>query len=75
MRFTKLQAREGREKGRATRSAKSAHRLQHLIELSAKGMPKPEAALHVGLTVYGVDALLRNKLGSKRWPIQTGNAA
>ena len=69
------EAAQARAKGQAVRQAKSAHRLQHLIALSAKGMSKQEAALHVGMTVGGVGSLLTKAFGSKRWPIQTGDAA
>lgn len=67
---TRYEARLARERSALLRQAKAQHRLRHLVQLSAKGMSKQDAARHVGMTVAGVGSLLTKHLGTKRWPIQ-----
>lgn len=44
--------------------------MEQLRQHSAAGSTKREAAEAIGMTMAGVDALLRRRLGTGAWPIE-----
>jgi len=56
-------------KSRVFRCARARARLRIVEDASAAGKSKAEAAQLAGITIGGLDSLLRDRCGSKRWPI------
>lgn len=61
---------KGQAKGRATKSARSNLRWQKARDISDSGGTKADAMTATGLTLDGLNSLLRNRTGSQQWPIQ-----
>lgn len=60
----------GQRKGRATRVARAAARMNRLRALSDEGVTMEDAAQAVGMSKKGVKSMLTREVGSARWPIR-----
>jgi len=49
--------------------ARSANRIERARQMSAEGLTKEDAADHLGMHLEAFNAMLRDHLGSKKWPI------
>jgi hypothetical protein len=57
-------------RGHATKTARSRLRWQKARDISAAGGTKADAAAATGLSLEGLNTLLRKHVGNQQWPIQ-----